>query len=79
MCIYGVFGLMLAKNIEMDKRPPLMTLLSALGSYWNEYGVLFWKDCSKMNNGIIEFVYDGMDKYVNVIILRLSLGMWPNV
>ena len=28
------------RNIEMDKRrkrPPLMTLLSAVGTYWNEY------------------------------------------
>ena len=38
MCICGVFGLILAKSIEMDKRPPLMTLLSGLGFYWNEYG-----------------------------------------
>ena len=38
MCIYGVFWLILAKNIEIDKRPPLLTLVSAMGSYWNEYG-----------------------------------------
>ena len=38
MCLWSFFGLILAKNIEINKRPPLMTLLSALGSYWNEYG-----------------------------------------
>ena len=32
MCIYGVLGLILAKNIEMDKCPPLITLLSTLSS-----------------------------------------------
>ena len=36
-----VFGLILAKNIEIYKCPTLITLLSALGSYWNEYGTLF--------------------------------------
>ena len=34
----GIFGLILAKNIKIDKRPHLKTLLSALGAYWNEYG-----------------------------------------
>ena len=42
LCIYGFFGLILTKNIEMNKRPPLMTLLSALGSYWNEYSTQNW-------------------------------------
>ena len=40
----GFFGLILAKNIKIYKRPPLMTLLGALGAYWNEYGNLcFWR------------------------------------
>ena len=43
MCIYGIFGLILAKkNIEMNKRPPLTTLLSAMGCYWNKYSISKW-------------------------------------
>ena len=38
-----VFWVDPCKNIEMNKRPPLWTLLSALGSYWNDYGIWdFW-------------------------------------
>ena len=36
MVFFG--GLILVKNIEKNKRTPLMTLLSTLGAYWNEYG-----------------------------------------
>ena len=32
------FGLIVATNIETIKRPPEMNYLSALGTYWNEYG-----------------------------------------
>ena len=35
------FGVDSCKNIEINKRPPLMTLLSALGTYWNEYSICF--------------------------------------
>ena len=28
------------KNIKLNKRPPLMTLLNALGAYWNGYSTL---------------------------------------
>ena len=38
MCIYGVFGLILAKNFKMNMRQPLMTLLSIVGSNWDKYG-----------------------------------------
>ena len=38
-CIYGVFGFDSCKNIEMNRSPPLMTLLSALGAYWNGTGI----------------------------------------
>ena len=38
MYLWGFWGVDSRKNIEMNKRTPLMTLLSALGSYWNEYG-----------------------------------------
>ena len=35
-----IFGLILATNIETNKRPPEMIYLheSALGIYWDEYG-----------------------------------------
>ena len=34
----GLFEFILAKNVEINKRPPLMTLLSPLGASWIKYG-----------------------------------------
>ena len=35
----SIFESILSTNIEINKRPPKMIYLSALGPYWNEYGV----------------------------------------
>ena len=41
MCIYGHLVVDPCKNIKINKRPPIVTLLSTLGNYWNEYGTHF--------------------------------------
>ena len=48
----SIFGSIIATDIETNKHPPKTIYLSALGTYWNEYGNrlnrIFW-DLRKLN------------------------------